>query len=78
MEISTTESGYTLQYQIGSTEGQWTTITRGQSITGLKHGDTVYAKITDGVNDSEIQQTTIEDKTVPEVNVTAKKKQVIA
>ncbi len=74
MEISTTESGYTLQYQIGSTEGQWTTITRGQSITGLKHGDTVYAKITDGVNDSEIQQTTIEDKTVPEVNVTAEEK----
>ena len=71
MEISTTESGYTLQYQIGGTSGEWTTITSGQSITGLKHGDTVYAKITDGVNDSEIQQTTIEDKGVPTVNVTS-------
>ena len=71
MEISTTESGYTLQYQIGGTSGQWTTITSGQSITGLKHGDTIYAKITDGENDSEIQQTTIEDKVVPEVSVTS-------
>ena len=71
MQISTTESGYTLQYQIGGTSGQWTTITSGQSITGLKHGDTIYAKITDGENDSEIQQTTIEDKVVPEVSVTS-------
>ena len=71
MVISTTESGYTLQYQIGSTSGEWTIIASGQSITGLKHGDTVYAKITDGENDSEIQQTTIEDKVVPEVSVTS-------
>ena len=74
MQISTTESGYTLQYQIGSTSGEWITIISGQSITGLKHGDTVYARLTDGENDSEIQQTTIEDKTVPEVNVTAEEK----
>ena len=73
MEISTTESGYILQYQIGSTSGQWTTITRGQSITGLKHGDTVYARLADETetNTSEIQQTTIEDKVVPEVSVTS-------
>ena len=71
MPISTTELGYTLQYQVGSTAGQWTTITSGQSITGIKNGDTVYAKITDGSNDSEIQQTTVEDKILPEVNVTS-------
>ena len=71
MPISTTESEYTLQYQLNSSSGEWTTITSGQSITGLKHGDTVYAKITDGENDSEIQQTTIEDKGAPIVNVTA-------
>ena len=72
MPISTTETEYTLQYQInGTDDGEWITITSGQSITGLKHGDTVYAKITDGVNDSEIQQTTIEDKGVPEVSVTS-------
>ena len=71
MEISTTESGYTLQYQIGGTSGEWTTITSGQSITGLKHGDTVYAKITDGKNDSEIQQTTIEDTIPPVVSVSS-------
>ena len=76
MEISTTESGYTLQYQIGSTERQWTTITSGQSITGLKHGDTVYARLANETetNTSEIQQTTIEDKVVPAVNVTAEEK----
>ena len=71
MPISTTESGYTLQYQINGTDGEWKTITSGQSITGIKNGDTVYAKITDGSNDSEIQQTTVEDKILPEVNVTS-------
>ena len=73
MPISTTESGYTLQYQVDSTAGQWTTITSGQSITGLKHGNTVYARLTDGTdtNTSEIQQTTVEDKILPEVSVTS-------
>ena len=71
MPISTTESGYTLQYQINSTSGQWITITSGQSITGLRHGNTVYARLTDGTetNTSEIQQTTIEDTIPPVVNV---------
>ena len=71
MPISTTESGYTLQYQVGSTSGEWKTITTGQSITGIKNGDTVYAKITDESNDSEVQQTTVEDKILPEVSVTS-------
>ena len=71
MPISTTESAYTLQYQINGTDGEWITITSGQSITGIKLGDTIYAKITDGSNDSEIQQTTVEDKILPEVNVTS-------
>ena len=71
MPISTTESGYTLQYQINSTSGQWTTIASGQSITGLKPGDTVYSRLTDSTetNTSEIQQTTIEDTIPPVVNV---------
>ena len=67
--ISTTESEYTLQYQLNSTSGVWTTITSGESITGLIDGDTIYAKITDGENDSEIQQTIIEDNGAPTVNV---------
>ena len=71
MPISTTESGYTLQYQVNSTSGKWITITSGQSITGLKPGDTVYSRLTDGTetNTSEIQQTTIEDTIPPVVNV---------
>ena len=71
MPISTTETGYTMQYQINGTDGEWKTITSGQSITGIKSGDTIYAKITDGANDSEIQQTTVEDKILPEVSVTS-------
>ena len=69
--ISTTEPSYTLQYQIGGTSGTWTTITNGQSITELEHGDTVYARITDGTdtNTSEIQQIEIKDTVLPEVSV---------
>ena len=72
MTISTTETDYKLQYQIGNTSGQWTTITSGQSITGLTNGDIVYARIADETetNTSEIQQVTIEDKTLPIVEVT--------
>ena len=71
MPISTSETEYTLQYQVNSTSGQWTTITSGQSITGLRAGDTVYARLTDETetNTSEIQQTTIQDATAPTVNV---------
>ena len=73
MPISTTELGYTLQYQVGSTVGQWATITSGQSITGLRHGNTVYARLTDGTdtNTSEVQQTTIQDKIPPVVSVSS-------
>ena len=73
MTIMTTETGYTLQYQVGSTSGQWTTITSGNAITGLKDGDVVYARITDGTdtNTSEIQQIEIKDETPPTVTVTA-------
>ena len=73
MPISTTEPSFTLQYQVGSTSGQWTTITSGQSITGLRHGNTVYARLTDGTdtNTSEVQQTTIQDTIPPVVSVSS-------
>ena len=73
MTISTTEIGYTLQYQKNGTSGTWTTITSGQSITGLEHRDTVYARITDGtdINTSEIQQIEIKDETPPVVSVSS-------
>ena len=72
MTVTTSEPDFTLQYQVGGTDDQWTTITSGQSITGLKHGDTVYTRLTDGTdtNTSEIQETTIEDTTPPTINVT--------
>ena len=71
MPIFTTEPSFTLQYQVNGTDGEWITITSGQSITGLEPGDTVYTKLTDGVNDSEIQQTTIEDTIPPAVSVSS-------
>ena len=76
MTVTTTEPSFTLQYQVGSTSGQWTTITSGQSITELHDGDTVYARLTDEAeaNASKIQQTTIEDSNPPIVRVTAQGK----
>ena len=73
MTISTTETGYTLEYQKNGTSGEWTKITSGNAITGLTDGDTIYARITDGTdtNTSEVQQITVEDTKVPQVTVTA-------
>ena len=41
--ITTSETGYTLQYQIGEiTEGSWTNTTSGSVIGNLQHGQIVY------------------------------------
>ena len=46
--ISSTEKGYSIQYQVNNTsESGWTT---GTSVTGLVHGDKVYARLWDGTN----------------------------
>ena len=68
--VKTEETGYTLQYQKNGTEGAWTDINSGETITGLKYGDTVYARLWDGTNESDYANVTIEDKTAPIVNVT--------
>ena len=70
---------YELQYIIigqgESTDGienmQWTDTTSGYEITGLHHGDTVYGRLYDGVNQSDYASASVEDKIAPEVNVTA-------
>ena len=46
IELETTETGVTIQYQIDGIEGQW--LDYKGPITGLHHGQTVYALITDG------------------------------
>ena len=69
--VTSSESEYIIQYQINGTEdGNWLTVQNG-IVTGAKHGDTVYARLTDGEQYSEIQNKKIEDKVPPEVIVTA-------
>ena len=50
-----TNTKYTIQYQVNSTEGEWTT---GTDVTNLSYDDTVYARLTDGINYSSIAKTT--------------------
>ena len=70
--INTTETGYTLQYQIVSAGGgmpednSWIDTTSGAIITDLKYGDTVYGRLWDGTNESDYANATIEDKIAPE------------
>ena len=64
--LSTT-SGLTIQYQVnGTAEEGWTT---GTSVTGLKHNDKVYARLTDGVNAGTPGSVTILDEILPTVTV---------
>ena len=66
IELETTKTGVTIQYQVGGTEGEWQDY-KGP-ITGLKHGDTVFAVITDGTNQSGYSSIAILDKLSGTVN----------
>ena len=69
--INTTETGYTLQYQVVGAESEiqennWTEINSGETITGLVYGDTVYGRLWDGTNESEYANATIADDLPPQ------------
>ena len=64
IELETKETGVTIQYQVGGTEGKW--IDYEGPITGLKHGDTVFAIVTDGKNQSGYSSINILDKINPQ------------
>ena len=70
--VRTEETEYTLQYQIVGAEetieeNEWIDVKSGETITGLKYGDTVYARLTDGTNESkEYANVTIEDNIAPQ------------
>ena len=68
--VINSEAGYEIEYQINTIDGEWTKIENGGEIGGLKHGDTVYARLTDGTNHGEHASVDIQDKTNPTVNVT--------
>lgn len=66
--INTEETVLKLQYQIDSFSGSWTDISSGSKIEGLKHGQTVYAILTDGTNETEPASVSIKDTIVPIVS----------
>ena len=70
--ITTKETGYTLQYQIGGiAEGSWTNTTSGSVIGNLQHGQIVYGRLFDGTNGSKTANIDVQDLEEPKVNVTA-------
>ena len=69
--VTSSEDSYAIQYQINGTEEKgWKTVQDGV-VAGVNHGDTVYARLTDGEQYSEIQNKKIEDTKAPVVTVTA-------
>src|SRR5699024_9299962 len=73
--INTSETRYTLQYQVVVGEAEpvntaWQPATSGQTIEGLHHNETVYGRLFDGTNESKIYATTtVKDEEGPEVSV---------
>ena len=68
IELETSETGVTIQYQIDGIEGEWQDY-KG-AITGLNHGQTVFAVISDGSNISGHTAINILDEKEPTVTVT--------
>ena len=63
-----TNTRYTIQYQVNSTTGTWTTIGNGGTVNNLNHNDTVYARLYDGTNYGEDASITIKDETPPTIS----------
>ena len=65
--ITTSETGYTLQYQIGEiAEGSWTNTTSGSVIGNLQHGQIVYGRLFDGTNGSKTANIDVQDEILPQ------------
>ena len=63
-----TNTGMQIQYQVDSTSGSWTNISNGGTISNLQHGQTVYARLTDGTNYGDYASASIVDGTPPTVS----------
>ena len=70
MQVST-NTGYTIEYQVNKTEGSWTTVENNGTIENLNYNDTVYARLTDGSNVGEYATLVITDDIPPEVSIQA-------
>ena len=69
LETTETEEGIYIVYQIGDIDGEWIPYEE-EGISGLNHGDIVYAAISDGTNVSKESSFEIEDGIGPTVTVT--------
>ena len=61
-----TNSGLTIQYQKNGINGNWTT---GTNVVGLRHGDIIFARLTDGKNYGGEASITILDAVAPTVTI---------
>ena len=64
-----TNTSYQIEYQKNGTTGSWIAIESGETISGLAHNTTVYARLTDGINAGEYASTSIKDTTAPTVSI---------
>ena len=61
-----TNTDLTIEYQVGAiTEENWTSLASEEAISNLSHGNTVYARLTDGTNHGDYASVTIEDNVNP-------------
>ena len=66
----TTSTNLQIQYQINNTtEGSWQTISNGEIVGNLNHGDTVFARLYDGKNHGDYASVNILDGTPPTVQI---------
>lgn len=75
VQIYTYRKAYKVQYQInGELDGNWTTADRGVIVENLKHGDIVYARVTNGEEYGiKTYNKKIEDKVKPYVSTQVSK-----
>ena len=69
-----TNTNLTIEWQVGSiTEGNWTP---GTKVTGLKHGNVVFAHLTDGFNYGKEASITVLDNISPSATITLDKQSI--
>ncbi len=66
-----TNTGYSLEYQVGGTSGTWTNVANGGTIGNLKYNQTVYVRLTDGINSGEHASVSVKDTVQPTVSVSS-------
>ncbi len=65
IQLETSQTGVNIVYQIGNIDGEWLPYPE-EGISGLHHGDMVYAAISDGSNVSKESSFEIEDEIAPQ------------